>query len=185
MGDNRHIVFNTIYEQYYRKSILFTKSYVHDDAVAEDIVSESLIKLWETLKETDVNHLQAYLLTLLKNKALDYLRHKSTRESAHQSMQEIEMRELDFRVSTLQACEPMEIFSSEIQTIVNRTLENLSPKTRKTFTLSRFEHKPVKEIAVMLEISPKTVEYHITKALNALRVQLKDYLPLFYFFFYF
>ena len=48
--------------------------------------------------------------------------------------------------------------------------------------MSRFENKTVKEIADETNLTIKGVEYHITKALKALRINLKDYLPLFYFF---
>ncbi len=48
--------FHGLYTEYFRKSFLFVKSYVHDDLVAEDIVSESLIKLWEELKEVETDH---------------------------------------------------------------------------------------------------------------------------------
>ena len=47
---------HTLYTHYYKKAFLFTKSFVHDEHVAEDIVSESLIKLWESLKETHINY---------------------------------------------------------------------------------------------------------------------------------
>lgn len=46
--------FSQIYTSLYKRSFYFTKSYVHDDLVAEDITSESLIKLWERLKESPV-----------------------------------------------------------------------------------------------------------------------------------
>lgn len=46
--------------------------------------------------------------------------------------------------------------------------------------MSRYEQMPVKEIAARMNITPKSVEYHITKALKVLRIALKDYLPLFY-----
>lgn len=66
--------FNAIYTLYYRKSFLFARSYVHDEQAAEDIAAEALIKLWEKLKSDIINSPQAMLLTILKNKSLDYLR---------------------------------------------------------------------------------------------------------------
>ncbi|MPN35427.1 hypothetical protein SDC9_182925 [bioreactor metagenome] len=65
------------------------------------------------------------------------------------------------------------------------TLAELSPQTRKIFVLSRYENYSNKEIAAELNISVKSIEYHITKALNLFRKNLKDYLPLFYFLFVF
>lgn len=46
--------FNEIYNSYYKKSFFFAKSYVHDDLAAEDIASESLIRLWEKLKTEEI-----------------------------------------------------------------------------------------------------------------------------------
>jgi RNA polymerase sigma-70 factor (ECF subfamily) len=59
----------------------------------------------------------------------------------------------------------------------------MSPQTRRIFEMSRFENKTNNEIAEMLGLSSKSVEYHITKALKAMRVALKDYLPIFIFLF--
>ena len=53
--------FNSIYTTYYRKAFLFTKSYVHDEMVAEDIVSDVLIKLWEILKERPIDSFEGML----------------------------------------------------------------------------------------------------------------------------
>ena len=56
--------FNSLYTKYYRKAFLFTKSYVHDEAVAEDIVSESFIKLWEKLKQEEIDYSDYLLLSI-------------------------------------------------------------------------------------------------------------------------
>lgn len=179
--------FNEIYTYYYKKSFFFAKSYIHDDMAAEDIATESLIKLWEKLKAESVEekYIQPLLLTILKNKALDYLKHEEVKYNALEAMADWHRQELSIRISTLEACNPDEIFSDEVEKIVRATLATLPEQTRKAFVLSRFENKSNKEIAEELGISVKGVEYHITKALKLLRVTLKDYLPLFYFFFYF
>lgn len=179
--------FNDIYTSYYKKSFFFAKSYVHDDLAAEDIASESLIKLWEKLKTEGVEekYILPLLLTILKNKALDYLKHEEVKRNAFERMADWQLQELSIRVSSLEACNPDEIFSEEVEQIVSTTLSTLSEQTSRAFILSRFENKSNKEIAEELQISVKGVEYHISKALKALRTALKDYLPLFYFFFYY
>ena len=85
--------------------------------------------------------------------------------------------ELNTRIATLEACEPYEIFAAEAQKIVNDTLDLLPERTREIFIMSRIQNLPHKEIAEKLNISYKSVEFHITKALRELRIQLKDYLP--------
>lgn len=177
--------FNTLYTKFYRKAFLFTKSYVHDDCIAEDIVSDVLIKLWEILKEKEIEHIDALLLTTLKNKSLDHLKHEAIKTEALHSLTDLKQRELDIRISTLEACNPEDIFSTEVQQIITATLAYLPEQTRRVFEMSRFENKTNKEIAETLQLTVKGVEYHITKALKPLRKNLKDYLPLFYFFFFF
>ena len=177
--------FNEIYTSYYKKSFFFAKSYVHDDLAAEDIASESLIKLWEKLKTEKIDYIEPLLLTILKNKALDYLKHEEVKRTAFESMVDWHQQELSIRISTLESCDPNEIFSDEVESIIRETLKLIPEQTRQIFLLSRFENKSNKEIAEQMGISIKGVEYHISKALKALRITLKDYLPLFYFFFYY
>ena len=62
-----NISFSDIYTNYYKRSFLFVKSYVRDDMAAEDIVSESLINLWETSKKEKVEYPLALLVQMLKN----------------------------------------------------------------------------------------------------------------------
>lgn len=169
--------FSDIYTQYYKSSFLFVKSYVRDDMVAEDIVSDSLISLWQTIKTETVEHPHALLVTILRNNALNHLKHLEVKHSAIESITSVMARDLNYRITTLEACDPKEIFSSEITAIVEKTLLSLPEQTRRVFELSRYEHLSVKEIARELSINPKNVEYHITKSLKALRLALKDYLP--------
>lgn len=129
---------------------------------AEDIVAESLVKYWRLSLSQEVETSETLLLTILKNKALDYLRHKVIHESAIENIMELNDRELNIRISTLEACDPEEIFSHEIQTIIHNTLQSLPEQTRRIFEMSRFENKTVKEIAEETNITAKGVEYHIT-----------------------
>lgn len=151
--------------------------------VAEDIVVEALVKYWQLISTEDHENQEALLLTILKNKALDYLRHKAVHDAAIDSLAELNERELTIRISTLEACDPTEIFSDEIQKIMYKTLAALPEQTRRIFEMSRFESKSVKEIAEITQLSTKSIEYHITKSIKTLRTALKDYLPLFYFLF--
>ena len=139
--------FNALYTLYYRKSFLFAKSYVHNEQVAEDIAAEALIKLWEKLKTDIINSPQAMLLTILKNKSLDYLRLEQNKLNAMSELSELYVRELDIRVSSLEACDPSEIFSEEVNQIIQATLRTLPEQTRRVFKMSRFENKMNKEIA--------------------------------------
>lgn len=169
--------FEGLYSSFYKRAFLFTKSYVYNDMVAEDIVSESLIKLWEQIRKVNVENPNSLLLTILKNRALDYLKHEQIKEEAFKEIKRNTYQELGMRISMLESCDPKEVYSEEVQRILHDTLSNLSKEARQVFEMSRFDGKSNKEIAEELGVSIKNVEYHITKALKALRISLKDYLP--------
>lgn len=183
MRDSSNKTFSDIYTTYYRKAFYFVKSYIHDEAAAEDIVSDSLIKVWEQMKQKEVDYVAPLLLAILKNKSLDYLKHEEVKRAALDEIASWRNDDLSLRYSSLEACNPDDIFSKEVETIVRDTLETMSPQTRRIFEMSRFENKTNNEIAELLGLSSKSVEYHITKALKAMRVALKDYLPIFIFLF--
>lgn len=145
---------------------------------AEDIVTDSIIRLWETMKVDHVNQISAYLFKILKTKSLDYLKHLAIRRNVHQQINSALLREVEIRINSLESADPNEIFSSEISFIIEKTLQSLPEKTREIFILSRFKNKSNKEIAEIFNISVKGVDYHIMQSTRELRLALKDYLPL-------
>lgn len=112
--------------------------------------------------------------------ALNHLRHLHVRDQVEDEIANHRMRELNFRISSLESCEPLELFAWEIREIIRNTLDELPEQTHIIFHKSRIEHKKNKEISEELNISIKTVEYHISKALKLLHIRLKDYLPIIY-----
>lgn len=176
--------FTEIYNAYYKRAFYFVKSYVHDEVAAEDIASEALIKLWEQIKIKDVDdYVAPLLLAILKNKSLDYLKHEEVKRNALENIADWYSYERSIRISSLEACNPDDIFSNDVQRIVQEVLEKMPVQTREIFMLSRFDNQTNAEISAKMDISTKSVEYHITKVLKVLRVALKDYLPIFFFLF--
>lgn len=170
-------LFTRFFQENQARFLSFAYSYIRDKAEAEDILMESMISLWENRDkwEKDSN-LQALLLTIIKNKAFNYLAHEQVRLRAEEDINSHKQRELDLRISTLEACEPDTIFNSEIQHIVDKALSQMPEQSRHIFILSRYQNVPNRMIAEQLHISIKSVEFHITKALKILRAALKDYL---------
>lgn len=176
------INFNSIYTTIYRKAFLFTLSYVHNDQVAEDIVSEAIIHLWELSKEREISNVEAILITYIRSKSLNYLKHIQAQENVCQTLLDKGQRELEIRISTLEACDPNEILSKELRAKVKTLLADMPEKTRIAFVRDRLDGKSHKEIAEELGISVKGVEYHIGKAVKMLRDNLKEYAPVLFFF---
>ena len=112
----------------------------------------------------------------MKNRCLNYLKQKKMHRESNETLQMHENWKLDLQIATLEALVPSDIFSKEIQDLVNKTLSGLSQRSREIFMMSRYDNMSNKEIAEKLNISVKTVEYHITVCLKKLRVALKDYI---------
>ena len=163
-------------ESYKGRFISFANSYVQEFSVAEDFTMEAFMDYWEMreMLQPDSN-VPAYILTLIKHKL---------QEDVSQRLRTVAEWELNLQISSLEVCEPTELFTTEIKEIVNRTLLQLPEQTRRVFLMSRFENKTRKEIADELNMTSKGVEYHISKALAALRVNLKDYYTILPFLFY-
>lgn len=82
---------------------------------------------------------------------------------------------LQTKINTLEVCDPEHLFSAEIQHIIDNTLHQLPKKTQKIFLMSRVEGLAYNTIASKMNLSQKSIEYHISKALELLRKSLKDF----------
>lgn len=127
----------------------------------------------------------AYILTIIKHKCLNYLQHLRTQKQTAENLMDIAQWELSTQIATLQACEPNELFTAEIQSIIAETLNSLPPRTQAIFRMHRYDRLTQKKIAETMHLSVKTIEFHINKAVQALRVALKDYIPAVLFFLHF
>lgn len=172
------VTFNKLFSSYKNRFIRFAQTYVRDDVIAEDYVIDALVYYWENRHKLppDTN-IPAYILTTIKHKCLNYLQRKRLQEEVEKEMKSHAEWELNTRIATLEACEPTEVFSKETQQILKRAIQNLPDRTREIFIMSRIQLMSHKEIALKTGITTKGVEFHITKALRKLRVELKDYLP--------
>lgn len=172
--DTQH--FNLLYNEYNERFIRFAYGYVRERETAEDFVSEAFAIYWDKRKELQIGTKpQAFILTVIKNKCINHLEHLKIRHSAESQMSDQESWRLSLSINTLQACDPDFIFSEEIKMIVEQTLQNLPKKTHQIFALNRFEGLSYDEIARKMNLTPKTIEYHVSKALKSLRLSLKDF----------
>jgi RNA polymerase sigma-70 factor (ECF subfamily) len=168
--------FNQLFKEYHNPSFLFAKSFVQVSEVAEDIVSEALMVMWERMQIEEVLLPKSFLFKVIKNKALDHLKHQKVRRKVVESIDDWDGRELQLRIETLEKMDEEIILAKEIREIALATLEYLPSKTKEVFVLSRHQQLSGKEIAEQLGITVKGVEYHMTKALKMLSVSLRDYL---------
>ena len=172
--------FKRLYADHRFRFVRFANSYLRDWAASEDIVTDAMMQYWEHRAELGpCPNVPAYVLAIVRNRCLNHLRHAVVRDGYSQAMREYYEWDLNTRIATLEACDPAELDSGELQELIDRTLEMLPPKTREMFLLSRADGKTFAEIAGICGVSVKTVEYHIGKALKLFHRELKDYFPIF------
>jgi RNA polymerase sigma-70 factor (ECF subfamily) len=136
---------------------------------ARDIVQDVFVKFWNDCKKLDVQFsIRSYLFVAVKNKCFDVLRKKNRNIKVQEISNEYDIADEAFETYIL----------SELETLFNNSLTKLPERCREVFELSRLHGLKNREIAAKLNLSEKTVENQITKALHILREELKDYLPL-------
>ena len=175
LGDEKG--FKQIFETYYPRLLRFAVEYIGDRHEAEDILQNVFTKLWEKRATLPMDtNLYAYLLTMVKNRCMDFLKHQQI-VARYQVNRKAELQqELNFNYYAVSRFDPEQMDIETLELLVEKALNELPEQCRKVFELSRFEELKYKEIAERLCISVKTVESHIVKALKIFRMTLKDYL---------
>jgi len=169
--------FEEIYNDFFGVLYHLCNQYLHDERVAEEMVQDTFMKLWE-IRQTlnDQVNLRNFLYTITKNNCLNYLRNQKISLKYQDNVKYLEMQ---FNYEALEKLGNYLQFE-ELKTKIDEAISNLPTEVIETFSLSRFEDLSYKEIAERQNISIKTVEARISKALRILRVELKDYLPVIY-----
>lgn len=180
LTDNKE--FSQIYIEYFPKLMRFAQEYILSAEDAKNIVQDMFLYLWEQPETlAAVSNLNAFLYTLIKNRCIDYYR-RNTRIGKFKSFDSDYEKELFLKMEALHKFE-MDIFDDEdIELILDKAISKLPERCQQVFRLSRLEDLKHEAIAQKLNISVHTVQNHISTALRKLKEELKDYLPLFFFF---
>lgn len=164
------IAFRTLFFQFFSPLCVFAHRYIDSWETCEDIVQETFFKIWKNRKNIEIStSSRNFLITSVKNSSIDYLRKQETELNWQQ-------KEIERNSSTYTSGD---IYSTiELEQMLSSALAKLPDNIRIVFEKNRFEGMTYTEIATEHNISVKTVEAYMTKALKHLRVELKDYLPL-------
>ena len=140
-----------------------------DRHLAEDLVQEVFYELWRKREKLQIKQsVRAYLRRAAVNKTLNYIR--------AQKMPVDDEAYLPLNLSNKQASAQQELQAEELQQLINEAIGLLPERCRLIFTLSRHEEMANKEIAAHLDLSIKTIENQMTKALKLLKGALSGYL---------
>lgn len=162
--------FEVIYNSYFNMLYSYSVYIVRNQFVAEDIVEEMFIKIWEKRDSINITtSLQAYMFQMIRNSCLDYIKSKNIRDSYRKEVQDRIGIESHLQVTV----EPLNhLMSNELSKIIKKEINKLPLKTRRIFKMSRYYHLKNKEIAHKENISESTVEKSIKKVLNILMNKL-------------
>ncbi|MBP3519230.1 MAG: RNA polymerase sigma-70 factor [Parabacteroides sp.] len=161
--------YGILFRRYYPMLCAYATKFV-ELKDAEEIVQDVMLWLWET-RETQIfeTSLSQYLFRTVYHRAINQIAHQQSRLRAdtlfYENMQEM-LQDTDFYQL------------EELRRKIKEAVDALPPAYREAFVMHRFDNKSYKEIAEILQVSPKTVDYRIQQALKQLRITLKDYLPL-------
>lgn len=177
-------VFQEIVEMYWVRIFKFSCIYTMSEDVAKEITQDTFLKLWDKKEElAEDTCIITYLMVICRNKCLDYLRKRQPELVPMDEVSE-EMIYARHHLEILENSTSDLLIAKELHEIISNAIGQLPEKTRLVFEKSRYEGKMNKEIAEELDLSVKTVEFHITKALQQLRKEIpaEYYIMLFLFF---
>ena len=161
--------FSLIFTIYYKDLVLFATNYIHKADLAEEIVQDTFVKIWEEHEELNiVFSLKSFLLKSVQNKCIDMIRHQKIRQN---HINDVILNSPDYEYNT-----DNYLTNSELVGLIKTTLDNLPDEISQAYRMNRFEGLKYHEIAEKLNISVRTVEVRIGRALCSLRHELQDYL---------
>lgn len=158
--------FEHIFNLYYHPLCKYLRLFTDDYGMIEDVVQSIYIKLWEDREKVSVSHIKTYLFVSSKNRIFNSLRDQQRRQDLLH----------DYFINELEKERAEDIVNiDEFISLVEKSITQLPPKTKKVFCLSRYYKMPYKDIACQEKISIKTVENHISKALHRINSYLNSY----------
>lgn len=169
--------FEEVFKADYNRIVGFCQQFIGDKDQAQSLAQEAFVKLWLNLEKIEtVNGIHSFLYTAAKTDCLNYIRHKKV-IGKYQDKQ-LQLKEGELNREILESFDFYQLELLELEKMIIQSINELPEKCRLVFVLSRMEDKKNCEIATQLNITVKSVEANMTRALKTLRSKLAEYLPL-------
>lgn len=168
--------FEQMYHRYYADLLRLSYRYVADEPTAKDIVQDLFLSIWEKRNSLTIRgSIRSYLLTACRNSSLNHLKRKASKWE--------ELDNHDTLTSSATGADE-DMAGKEMQLLIQEALSKLPPRCKTVFLLKREEGLTLRQIADQLEISPKTVENQMTRALKSLAKSLAKHMTQLLIFYY-
>lgn len=156
-----------LYKEYYDQMCNVVWRMLNDKTVTEDIVQEVIMEVWRNRDQiTFTSSLYGYLKKACVNRSLNFIRRQKVK------LEDDSMLVYHFKKDHTHNS----IEAQDLKSIISSTIMKLPDRCRQVFILSRYEYMSYKEIGAELNISVKTVENQIVKALRILKANVNPYL---------
>jgi RNA polymerase sigma-70 factor (ECF subfamily) len=157
--------YESIYNDYWPRLYSFVYNRLKTKEAAEEIIQEVFYALWTKRADLTITHsLTAYLFTAVKYQVFNYIKADKVRKTYASHIEQMVDNSNEEHIEL-----------ADLAKAVEKEVARLPEKCQQVFRMSRNEHRSVREIATTLNISHKTVENHLTKALRQLRVAVSEY----------
>jgi len=167
-------VFELVFNYYYSGLVIYADHIINNTEASEDIVQSVFMKLWETRETIEIHSIRSYFMQCVKNRCIDHFRSLQVKQRFDIRIPEADQLVIEEDLWT----------KNELSELLERAVGDLPPRCREIFWMSRYENLKIAEIAEKLDISKRTVETQISKALKILRIKLVDYLSLLILYFF-
>lgn len=159
--------FRELFDRYWRKVHAMAYARVRSKVLTEEIVQDLFVSLWDKRATQHVKHLPSYFFQAVKFKVLNYLESRIVQEKYWNYYKRFLPQKEDATDSAVEF--------DDLMDALEKGMGELPEKSKRVFKLHRFEGLSVPEIAGVLNISEKAIQYHLTQSVKKLRVHLKNY----------
>lgn len=167
LSNGDRIAFTEIYEKYWYSVFRIAYRRLRDREVAKELTQELFAKIWERREKLKIDKLENYLMTSMKNSVVNYIE--------NQVVANRYVRYYKAFLSIPNESTENSINFSDLSEAIDKGLTNLPEKSRMVFKLNKLDHWPVEKVALHLNLSEKTVGYHLTKSVKLMRTFLKEF----------
>lgn len=168
-------LFEAIYNQNLQRIVSFAYGYLNDIEEARNTAHDVFISFWNSRENVNLKeNVLPYLMSITRNKCLNIL--KKNLSARKYSTRMLHAKCDAINSLALESHSAMKIYETELETLMNKAIEQMTPKVKDTFLQSRMKGLKNREIATAQGIAESTVEARIKSALLIMRKLLKDYL---------
>lgn len=185
MRENKSIVFDSIFRRTYSRLYFYALSLLSDESDADDVVEEVFAGLWRRMDEIDLeDNIEGFLYRAVYTRSVNVLKRRNVDAGRLAAIEDINNMRMEY-YSGINDDPLYRMENAELRRKIEDTINMLPEKCRQVFRMSYLNGMHNNDIAEELQLSVRTVEAHMYRALRFLRERLGECLTAAVIFFHF